>query len=69
LLATLSARTASEGSDLRSLLRAEPALRGVDAGALDAAFDVDAAARRRRRPRRGAARSPRAFTTAAGSKR
>jgi len=46
LLATLSARAMSEGSDLRSLLRAEPALRGVDAGALDAAFDVDAAARR-----------------------
>jgi len=46
MLATLLARAASEGSDLRSLLRAEPALRGVDAGALDAAFDVDAAARR-----------------------
>ena len=46
LLATLSARAASEGGDLRALLRAEPAARGVDAVALDAAFDVDAAARR-----------------------
>ena len=46
LLATLSARAAERRRDLRSLLRADPALRGVDAGALDAAFDVDAAARR-----------------------
>jgi 3-carboxy-cis,cis-muconate cycloisomerase len=46
LLTTLSARAASEGGDLRALLRAEPAARCVDAVALDAAFDVDAAARR-----------------------
>ena len=42
----LSARAIAEGADLRALLRAEPALAAVDAAALDAAFDVDAAARR-----------------------
>jgi 3-carboxy-cis,cis-muconate cycloisomerase len=45
LLATLSARAVSEGADLRGLLRAAPEARAVDGAALDAAFDVDAAAR------------------------
>ncbi|MDQ6639693.1 MAG: lyase family protein, partial [Pseudomonadota bacterium] len=46
LLATLSARAARESGDLHSLLRADPAARAIDADALDAAFDVEAAARR-----------------------
>ncbi|HEV7575028.1 MAG TPA: lyase family protein [Caldimonas sp.] len=46
LLAALSARAVGEGGDLHALLRAEPSLRGIDATALAAAFDVDAAARR-----------------------
>jgi 3-carboxy-cis,cis-muconate cycloisomerase len=46
LLASLSSRAAREGADLHALLRAEPALRAVDAAHLDATFDVDAAARR-----------------------
>ena len=46
LLAALSARAMREGSDLHALLRADPAARGLDAAALAAAFDVDAAARR-----------------------
>ena len=45
LLARLSARAIAEDTDLRTLLRAEPALAAVDAVALDAAFDIDAAAR------------------------
>jgi 3-carboxy-cis,cis-muconate cycloisomerase len=46
LLATLSARAAGGGGELHALLRADPAARGIDAAALDAAFDIDAAARR-----------------------
>jgi len=46
LLATLSLRAAREGAHLQALLRADPAARAIDAVALDAAFDVDAAARR-----------------------
>jgi len=46
LLATLSSRAAREGAHLQALLRADPAARAIDAVALDAAFDVDAAARR-----------------------
>jgi len=46
LLATLSSRAAREGAQLHALLHADPAARAVDAPALDAAFDVDAAARR-----------------------
>jgi 3-carboxy-cis,cis-muconate cycloisomerase len=45
LLARLSAQAAAGGADLRTLVRAEPALDGIDAGAIDAAFDIDAAAR------------------------
>ena len=46
LLATLSSRAAREGAQLHALLRADPAARAIDAAALDAAFDVEAAARR-----------------------
>ena len=46
LLARLSSRAGREGADLHTLLRADPALHAVDAAVLDAAFDVDAAARR-----------------------
>jgi 3-carboxy-cis,cis-muconate cycloisomerase len=46
LLATLSARAVREGADLRALLGAAPESRGIDGAALDAAFDVDAAAQR-----------------------
>ena len=46
LLATLSSRATREGAQLHALLRADPAARAIDAAALDAAFDVDAAARR-----------------------
>jgi 3-carboxy-cis,cis-muconate cycloisomerase len=46
LLATLAARAAGDGENLHALLRADPAAQGIDAAALDAAFDVDAAARR-----------------------
>ncbi|MEO8310907.1 MAG: lyase family protein [Caldimonas sp.] len=46
MLATLSARAVSESADLRALLRAYPGARAIDAVALDAAFDVDSAARR-----------------------
>jgi hypothetical protein len=46
LLATLSSRAAREGAQMHALLRAEPAARVIDAAALDAAFDIDAAARR-----------------------
>jgi len=45
LLASLSSRAVREGADLHALLRADPALRAVDAAHLDAAFDIDAAAR------------------------
>ncbi len=45
LLARLSARAIADDTDLRTLLRAEPALAAIDAGALAAAFDIDAAAR------------------------
>jgi 3-carboxy-cis,cis-muconate cycloisomerase len=45
LLARLSARAIAEDTDLRTLLRGEPVLAAVDAVALDAAFDIDAAAR------------------------
>jgi 3-carboxy-cis,cis-muconate cycloisomerase len=44
LLARLSARAIADDTDLRALLRAEAALAAVDAVALDAAFDIDAAA-------------------------
>jgi len=46
LLATLSARAASERGHLHGLLRGDPAARGIDAAALEDAFDVDSAARR-----------------------
>jgi len=46
LLATLSSRATREGAQLHALLCADPAARAIDAAALDAAFDVDAAARR-----------------------
>ena len=46
LLAALSARAAREGAPLHALLRADPAAQDIDAAALDAAFDLDAAARR-----------------------
>jgi len=46
LLATLSARATSERVQLHGLLRADPAARGIDAAALEDAFDVDSAARR-----------------------
>jgi len=42
----LSSRATREGAQLHALLRADPAARAIDAAALDAAFDVDAAARR-----------------------
>jgi 3-carboxy-cis,cis-muconate cycloisomerase len=45
LLARLSARAIADDIDLRTLLRAEPALAAIDAGAIDAVFDIDAAAR------------------------
>ncbi len=45
LLARLSAQAIADDTDLRTLLRAEPALAAIDAGAIDAAFDIDAAAR------------------------
>jgi 3-carboxy-cis,cis-muconate cycloisomerase len=45
LLARLSAEAMAGAVDLRALLRADPAAAGVAAGAIDAAFDVDAAAR------------------------
>jgi 3-carboxy-cis,cis-muconate cycloisomerase len=45
LLARLSARAIADDADLRTLLRADPALASVAAGALDAAFDIDTAAR------------------------
>jgi 3-carboxy-cis,cis-muconate cycloisomerase len=46
LLGTLAARAAAGAGDLRLLVRADPAFKAVDAGTIDAAFDVDAAARR-----------------------
>jgi len=46
LLASLSSRAAREGAQLHALLRADPAARPIDAAVLDAAFDVEAAARR-----------------------
>lgn len=46
LLSTLSARAVREGVGLQALLGADPAARGIEAAMLDAAFDVDAAARR-----------------------
>jgi 3-carboxy-cis,cis-muconate cycloisomerase len=46
LLASLSSRAAREQVQLHGLLAADPAARGIVAAALDAAFDVDHAARR-----------------------
>jgi len=46
LLATLSSRAVRERAPLLALLRADPAGRALAGAALDAAFDVDAAARR-----------------------
>ena len=46
LLATLAADALAGGADLQARLRADPAARGLDPAAIDAAFDVDAAARR-----------------------
>ena len=46
LLAMLSARAVREGAQLHALLRADPAARALDPAAIDAAFDVEAAARR-----------------------
>lgn len=46
LLAGLSARAVRDGVPLHGLLRADPTARGLTAGDLDAAFDVDHAARR-----------------------
>ena len=57
----LSSRAAREGAQLHALLRADPAARAIDAAALDAAFDVDAAARRAGALAAGPARPPRAF--------
>jgi 3-carboxy-cis,cis-muconate cycloisomerase len=45
LLARLSAEALAGDADLHALLRADPAVAGDDAGAIDAAFDIDAAAR------------------------
>jgi 3-carboxy-cis,cis-muconate cycloisomerase len=45
LLAGLSARAIADDIDLRTLLRTDPALAAIDAGAIDAVFDIDAAAR------------------------
>jgi len=46
LLATLSARAVREVAPLHALLRADPAARALDPAAIDAAFDVEGAARR-----------------------
>ena len=46
LLGTLAARAAAGKGDLRALVRADPAFAAVEPGTIDAAFDVDAAARR-----------------------
>jgi 3-carboxy-cis,cis-muconate cycloisomerase len=46
LLGALAARAASGAGDLRALVRGDPAFAAIDAGTIDAAFDVDAAARR-----------------------
>jgi 3-carboxy-cis,cis-muconate cycloisomerase len=46
LLGTLAARAVAGEGDLRALVRADPAFKAIDAGTIDAAFDVDAAARR-----------------------
>jgi 3-carboxy-cis,cis-muconate cycloisomerase len=45
LLARLSAEVAIGGADLQTRLGADPALAGIDRAALDAVFDIDAAAR------------------------
>jgi 3-carboxy-cis,cis-muconate cycloisomerase len=46
VVGALAARAAAEAGDLQALVRADPAFAAVGAGAIDAAFDVDAAARR-----------------------
>ena len=46
LVGALAARAAMGEADLDALVRADPAFAKVDADAITAAFDVDAAARR-----------------------
>ena len=46
LVAALAARAGAGDGDLRTLVRADPAFAAIDAGTIDAAFDVDAVAAR-----------------------